>query len=36
MLHLDTIEQVKSVFDAIQVNDIHVLDSGFEVEGALK
>ena len=36
MLHLDQIEQVKTVFDAIQVDDIHVLDSGLEVEGCLK
>ena len=36
MLHLDQIEQVKTVFDAIQVDDIHVLDSGLEVEGGLK
>jgi hypothetical protein len=27
---------VKTVFDAIQVDDIHVLDSGLEVEGGLK
>ena len=36
MLHLGQIEQVKTVFDAIQVDDIHVLDSGLEVEGGLK
>jgi hypothetical protein len=36
MLNLDQIEQVKTVFDAIQVDDIHVLDSGLEVEGGLK
>ena len=36
MLHLGSIEQVKSVFDAIQVDDIHVLDDGLEVEGGLK
>ena len=36
MLHLDQIEQVKTVFDAIQVDDIHVLNSGLEVEGGLK
>ena len=36
MLHLGSIEQVKTVFDAIQVDDIHVLDSGLEVEGGLK
>ena len=36
MLHLDQIEQMKSVFEAIKVDDIHVLDSGLEVEGGLK
>ena len=36
MLHLDQIDQVKSVFDTIQVDDIHVLDSGMEVVGGLK
>lgn len=36
MLHLGTIEQVKTVFDAIQVDDIHVLTEGLEVEGGLK
>ena len=36
MLHLDQIEQVKTVFDAIQVDDIHVLTNGLEVEGGLK
>lgn len=36
MLHLGSIEQMKSVFDAIQVDDIHVLDDGLEVEGGLK
>jgi hypothetical protein len=36
MLHLGQIEQVKTVFDAIQVDDIHVLDSGLELEGGLK
>ena len=36
MLHLGQIEQVKTVFDAIQVDNIHVLDSGLEVEGGLK
>ena len=36
MLHLGQIEQVKTVFDAIQVDDIHVLDSGLEVECGLK
>ena len=36
MLHLDQIEQVKTVFDAIKVDDIHVLTEGLEVEGGLK
>jgi len=36
MLHLSSIEQVKPVFDAIQVDDIHVLNDGLEVEGGLK
>lgn len=36
MLHLDQIEQMKSVFEAIKVDDIHVLDNGLEVEGGLK
>ena len=36
MLHLDQIEQMKSVFEAIKFDDIHVLDNGLEVEGGLK
>ena len=36
LLRLGQIEQVKTVFDAIQVDDIHVLDDGLEVEGGLK
>ena len=36
LLHLGQIEQVKTVFDAIQVNDIHVLSDALEVEGGLK
>ncbi len=36
MLHLGSIEQVKTVFDAIQVDDINVLEDGLEVEGGLK
>ena len=36
MLHLDKIEQVKTVFDAIKVDDIRVLAEGLEVEGGLK
>ena len=36
LIHLGCIEQVKPVFDAISVNDLHVLANGLEVEGALK
>lgn len=36
LIHLGSIEQVKPVFDAISVNDLHVLAKGLEVEGALK
>lgn len=36
MLHLGQIEQVKTVFEAIQVNDISVLANGLEVDGGLK
>ncbi len=36
LLHLDQIEQVKTVFDSINVTDLHVLNDGLEVEGALK
>lgn len=36
LVHLGQIEQVKSVFDAIRVDDIHVLGGGLEVEGGLK
>ena len=36
LLHLGSIEQVKTVFDAIQVDDIYVLNDGLEVEGGLK
>ena len=36
MLHLGSIEKVKTVFDDIQVDDIHVLTEGLEVEGGLK
>ena len=36
LIHLGSIEQVKPVFDAISVNDLHVLTNGLEVEGALK
>ena len=36
LIHLGTIEQVKSVFDAITVSDFKVLADGLQVEGALK
>ena len=36
LLHLGQIEQVKSVFDKVDVRDLHVLADGLEVEGALK
>ena len=36
LLHLGSLEQVKAVFDAIQVSDLNVLDGGLEVEGGLK
>ena len=36
MLHLDKIEQVKSVFEKIDIHDLHVLTDALEVEGALK
>ena len=36
MLHLGELEQVKSVFEKIEVSDLHVLNDGLEVEGKLK
>lgn len=36
LLHLGQIEQVKSVFEKIDIRDIHVLAEGLEVEGLLK
>ena len=36
LIHLGSIEQVKSVFDAITVSDFKVLNDGLQVEGALK
>lgn len=36
LIHLGSIEQMKTVFDAILVNDFHVLENGLEVEGVLK
>ena len=36
LIHLGSIEEVKSVFDAITVSDFKVLDDGLQVEGGLK
>ena len=36
LLHLGQIEQVNTVFETIQVKDIHVLTDGLEMEGGLK
>lgn len=36
LLHLDQIENVKTVFEKVDVKDLHVLTEGLEVEGSLK
>lgn len=36
LLHLGQIEQVQSVFEKVDVRDLHVLIDGLEVEGALR
>lgn len=36
LFHLDKIEQVKSAFEKVDITDLHVLNEGLEVEGALK
>ncbi len=36
LLHLDQIEQVKAVFEKVNISDLHVLSEGLEVEGGLK
>ena len=36
LLHLGQIENVKSVFEKVDVTDLHVLTEGLEVEGALR
>ena len=36
LLHLGQIEQVKNVFEKVDVTDLHVLNEGLEVEGNLK
>ena len=36
LIHLDQIEEVKAVFDNVNIRDLHVLTDGLEVEGDLK
>lgn len=36
LIHLDQIEQAKTVFEKVDVTDLHVIAEGLEVEGALK
>ena len=36
LIHLGQIENVKSVFEKVDVTDLHVLTEGLEVEGSLK
>lgn len=36
LIHLDQIEDVKAVFDNVNIRDLHVLTDGLEVEGDLK
>ena len=36
LLHLDQIEQANSVFEKVDVTDLHVMSEGLEVEGTLK
>lgn len=36
LLHLGQIEQVKTVFEKVDVRDLHVLSDSLEVEGSLK
>ena len=36
LLHLDQIEQVKAVFEKVDIKDLYVISEGLEVEGALK
>ena len=36
LIHLDQIEEVKAVFDNVNIRDLHVLIDGLEVEGDLK
>ena len=36
LIHLDQIEQAKTVFEKVDITDLHVIAEGLEVEGALK
>jgi len=36
LVHLGQIEQAKTVFEKIEVSDLHVISDGLEVEGKLK
>ena len=36
LLHLNQIEQANSVFEKVDVTDLHVISEGLEVEGTLK
>ena len=36
LIHLGQIENVKSVFEKVDVSELHVLTEGLEVEGSLK
>ena len=36
LVHLSQIENLQSLFDKIDITDLHVLTEGLEVEGALK
>jgi len=36
LIHLNKIEELKSLFENVDITDIHVLGEGLEVEGAFK
>ncbi len=36
LIHLGQIENVKTVFEKVDVTDLHILNEGLEVEGSLK
>jgi len=36
LIHLNKIEELKSLLENVDITDIHVLDEGLEVEGAFK